>query len=212
MLRRLRFGFIAFTASVTCFALVIQFAYFLMWAEKHDMGTLYGIWNYFSYFTNLSNVFAALALIFAVKSHPNRDLLLQKASPITGVAVLLLMTCLVYNFMLQQQYHSSGLSLVADILLHDVSPALFIVFWWFFVPRKQLQFTDTLKWMLFPIGYFCYVLVRGHYLGHYPYPFLNAAKYGYMSVIENGLGMLAGFLSLSLLFVAGDRFKPKAAG
>lgn len=208
---RVKVAYIALAATVTWLALGIQFYFFIQWAIRRDMGALYGIWNYFSYFTHLSNLLAGLMLLFALNHRNDQELLLRKASTLTGAAVFLIMTCIIFNLELRHQSNSTGLSHIADIVLHDATPLLFLGFWWFCIPHSRLRIKDALGWLPFPVLYFCYVLIRGNLIGHYPYPFLNVAKYGYASVIGNGLEMLAGFLSMGLCFVAADRFKLSVA-
>jgi hypothetical protein len=55
-------------------------------------------------------------------------------------------------------------------------PILFLIYWWFAVPTDGIRWTDLPTWLLYPIGYFVYTLVRGPFARHYPYPFWIPAR------------------------------------
>ena len=55
--------------------------------------------------------------------------------------------------------------------------------------------------------YFGYILLRGHLLGVYPYPFVDVDKLGYALTIMNASGILAGFIVVAVLVVGLDRWK-----
>jgi len=52
-------------------------------------------------------------------------------------------------------------------------------------------------------------LLRGHLLGLYPYPFISVDRLGYPRVLLNALGILAGFVLVSLLLLGLDRWLGK---
>ena len=60
--------------------------------------------------------------------------------------------------------------------------------------------------MLYPMLYFAYLLLRGRLLGLYPYPFIAVDKLGYPQVLLNALGILAGFVLVSLVLLGIDRW------
>ena len=62
-------------------------------------------------------------------------------------------------------------------------------------------------WVLYPVLYFAYILLRGHLLGAYPYPFIDVEKLGYAQVFVNACGILAGFVLVALVVVGLDRWR-----
>ena len=61
-------------------------------------------------------------------------------------------------------------------------------------------------WTLFPLIYLIYSLIRGAIVQWYPYPFLNAAKYGYEQVIFNvGIMLLVFFSAGAILIVVNNK-------
>jgi len=55
-------------------------------------------------------------------------------------------------------------------------------------------------------------LVRGYFVGSYPYPFIDAAHIGYGRTMLNALGLLIGFIALGLLLVAFGRVRRRIIG
>jgi len=205
-----RVGFISLAAAVSWLALGIQFYINIHWAIHRGVGTMLVIWNFLSYFTNLSNLLAGLTFLYALISPSGSKALNQKTKHISAVAVFISMTGIIFSLELRNLGQSNNLSNIANILLHDVTPVIFLMFWWI-SPHTQLRVKHVLSWLTFPVLYFVYLLIRGYFLDHYPYPFVNVKRYGYESVIENGLWMLAGFLNMGLLLVVLEKFKLKLA-
>jgi len=98
---------------------------------------------------------------------------------------------------------------VADELLHDVMPVLFVIYWWFCVPKGTLQWRNLWPWLLYPLVYFIYALVRGYFVGSYPYPFIEVDTLGYPQVFSNAVMVLVAFVVISLVVIAVDRWKGK---
>jgi len=58
-------------------------------------------------------------------------------------------------------------------------------------PHRRLGFKKALLWLLFPVAYAIYALVRGGLTGWYPYPFLNPDVSGAESVVVTILSLFA---------------------
>jgi len=95
-----------------------------------------------------------------------------------------------------------GLQKLVDVLLHDLLPLLYLVFWFVLVRKNRLRWLDALWWLVFPTLYCGYLLLRGAWTGWYPYPFLDAGNGGYGSVARNGIMLLIAFLAVGLTFIA----------
>jgi hypothetical protein len=72
---------------------------------------------------------------------------------------------------------------------------LVVVFDWLSQPpQTRLVFRQTLPWLVFPLLYLVYVLIRGSIIGWYPYPFLDPAQAGgYRGVTLYGQGICVAF-------------------
>ncbi|CAN7345462.1 Pr6Pr family membrane protein [Phenylobacterium sp. LjRoot164] len=168
--------------------------------------------NFFSYFTILSNLLAAIALS-APTTAPDSPLGRFFAAPPVRTAVVLYtsVTAATYIVVLQALWSPQGLQWVADVTLHYVTPALFLVDWLAFTPKGTLRANAVIGWLIFPLGFGIYSLARGPVSGFYPYPFLDAGALGYAKVLTNMAVMSAFFLAVGLGFVLLDRLLRRRA-
>ena len=105
-----------------------------------------------------------------------------------------------------------GLQFVVDELLHSVVPVLFILFWFFFVPKDSLHWKGIFPWLLYPTLYCVFILVRGAFSGFYPYPFVNVTELGYGRVLLNAAGIVVVFLLIALLLMGAAKILSKITG
>jgi hypothetical protein len=92
------------------------------------------------------------------------------------------------------------------VLLHDVVPVLFLIYWGAYVPRGAVRWIGIIHWCTYPIVYFVYAMLRGALTHFYPYPFIDVAHLGYARVLGNAIGMLVGFILIAALLVAFKNF------
>lgn len=192
-------------AIVGWFALALQF--WLLVNKEDGQSFAMHTTNFFSYFTILSNILVALTLT-AAASGPSRSTLagfFQRPGVMAGVALYISVTGLVYFFILSGVWAPTGLDRVADQLLHYVMPLLYVVFWLAFVPKGRLSVWTVPGMLLFPVVYSIYSMIRGSFVGWYPYFFLDVGEFGWGRVGINILGLTAAFAVLAMIFVLLDR-------
>jgi hypothetical protein len=167
-----------------------------------------GLVSFFSYFTVLSNTLVATVLTCELTSRESaaRRWFLQPWVS-SGVSVSIAVVGLAYNLLLRHLWHPEGWQWLADELLHDVMPLLFLGYWWCCVPKGTLRLGHIALWMIYPLVYFAYSLLRGHLLATYPYPFIDVEKLGYPQVFINAGGLLLGFVLIALLLIGLDRWR-----
>jgi hypothetical protein len=159
--------------------------------------------RFFSFFTILTNILVAFCFtVLWLKSKSDWGMFFARPSTLTAITVYITIVGLVYNAVLRFLWKPEGLQMVVDELLHSVIPVLFIVFWMIFVPKRELRWKDTLQWLLYPLAYIIYIIIRGALSDFYPYPFIDVIKLGYSHALRNTFGLLIAFLALSLLLVA----------
>lgn len=128
---------------------------------------------YWSFLTNLSNT--ALVLIYVAELTGARWLGWFR-DPVTkaGMAGIMMLVMFFYHFMLAPTLPDlSPLLDTSNILLHYVTPLLFLVWWTAFSPHGALRFRD-LPMMLVPgLAYVLYVELRAPLAGEYPYTILD---------------------------------------
>lgn len=176
----------------------------------HQAGVFNAV-NYFSYFTNLSNVFAAIVLIISAFYLAKSRKPMQTDDIIRGASVLYMaVTGVVYALLLTDVEVSLQIPWV-NILLHYIMPIAVVIDWLIRPPATRLTFKQTWLWLIFPLAYLLYSLIRGAVLNWYPYPFLNPAHTGgYLGVILYCFGVLATFVVLSWLLMKASNNLAKA--
>ncbi|MFW6754127.1 Pr6Pr family membrane protein [Pseudomonas glycinae] len=167
-----------------------------------------GLVSFFSYFTVITNTLVAVVLTCAVtdrESAARRWFLQPWVS--SGITVSIAVVGLAYSILLRHLWHPQGWQFIADELLHDVMPLLFLAYWWLCVPKGSLRLKHLPLWLIYPLVYFAYALLRGHLLGAYAYPFIDVALLGYPQVFINAGGILLGFVLIALLVIGIDRWQ-----
>ncbi len=167
-------------------------------------GTDFHVSNYFSYFTNLSNIAAALVLLAGALVLPRRPWF----DTVRGAASFsMVVTGLIYAVLL------SGLSLgvtapwINDVL-HRIVPVVLLVDW--LVVRRNRPGASpwvALWWLVVPVAYLGYTLVRGPLAADwYPYPFLDPTRSGgYPRVGLTCVVLAVGMAALALALAWGAR-------
>ena len=161
--------------------------------------------NFFSYFTNLSNIFAALVfLLGALALLRRRERGLPVASDlIRGAAVAAMaIVGIVYGILLRNEDLGTLLPWV-NAVVHYIMPVAVVADWLYAPPISRLSLRQTGYWLIYPLLYLIYTLVRGTIVDWYPYPFLNPAKAGgYGSVTMYVIAIFVAFLIVGWLLVA----------
>lgn len=174
--------------------------------NTREVSVLHTIIRFFSYFTILTNSLVAIYFtclwLFA---NTKAGQFFKKFSTTTAITVYILVVGIIYNLLLRNIWVVTGWGKVADELLHSFIPLYFLMHWFFFTERKRLVWKDALNWLLYPIGYFIYTLIRGTITNTYPYPFINVTKLGYQQTLINCLGVGLLFYGLCLSFIAISR-------
>ncbi|MBT2338867.1 MULTISPECIES: Pr6Pr family membrane protein [Pseudomonas] len=203
----MRQRFVSVTALLGWAGLSIQLYLILLGRWELSASLLGGLVNCFSFFTVLTNTLVAVVLTWEQTPRPSaaRRWFLRPGVS-SGVAASIALVSLAYNLLLRHLWQPSGWQFVADELLHDVVPLLYIIYWWRWVPKGTLRLGHIGLWVIYPVVYFAYVLLRGNLLAAYPYPFIDVADLGYPQVFINAAGILLGFVAIALAVVGLDRW------
>ncbi len=164
--------------------------------------------NYFSFFTIQSNLLAAAVLIWSVTGDQDRrdpatvDLVRGAATLylcITGLVVVLLLSG-------RQEELAVPLKWV-DAVVHQVMPIVLLADWLIVPPTTRIPFRRALVWLVYPLVYAAYSLIRGPLVDWYPYPFLNPNHVGGYGVVALSCVGIAGgtFFLTWLVIVLGNR-------
>lgn len=160
-------------AALIAFTVIVQLVEALTRTVPADAG------NFFSYFTIQSNII--VAVVFAVAAVIQ---LKQRAEPrwldrVRGAAtVYISITGVVYALLLSNIDVNTPLPW-ANVVLHYVVPIVTVVDWLLDLPERTIPFRAALVWLVYPLAYLAYSLIRGPIVDWYPYPFLNPDPHGY---------------------------------
>jgi hypothetical protein len=132
--------------------------------------------NFFFYFTILSNLLAVV-LLGGQALWP--DWMRSNAFLRGGVTLFMTMTGLVYAVVLAPLGVSvGGYAPWANFVHHNLAPTAVLIDWLLFPPRQKLRTSASWLWLIFPVVYFAFTVLRGSGNGFYPYPFLNPDNAG----------------------------------
>ena len=188
----------ALVAMICWVGLAVQFS--ATSGNQHDV--LATSWILLRYFTVITNLLVAGIMTWVAIGGRVRPALLG------GITIAILLVGVVYMTLLRGLIDLSGGALLADTLLHKVSPIAMTLWWLLFAPRQALRWSDALWWAVYPLAYFAYALVRGHYEHKYPYPFMDVGKLGGLQTAINAGGIALGFMGAGLALVWLDSWRP----
>jgi hypothetical protein len=203
MLRRV---FTVITAILGWIGLLIQFPLTIANSHAQGMNLAGGIVVYLSFFTILTNLLVAVALSASLWPKSRMGNFFSRPSLTAALAAYIATVGIIYSLLLRELWDPEGLQKTADVLLHDVVPLLFVAAWLFTFSKARLPWRTVLPWLVYPLAYLGFALIRGALTGRYPYPFIDAAKIGYSAVLGNAAVLLVAFAILCLLIVAIGRW------
>lgn len=180
--------------------------YWLIVREASGAALLATTVNFFSYFTILTNLLAATALLAPVAApHSSVGRFLARCSVRTAIAGYIIIVGVVYYLLLRNLSHAHGWTLAFERALHYVTPPLYVLDWLLFVPKGEAKWSTGVVSLGLPAAYVVWTLTHGAITGWYPYPFVDVADLGYPQTLLNIAGLVLAFLALELALVAVDR-------
>lgn len=203
--KRTAFWFAVFAGAVAWIGVLLQLYLSISSSLVAGRTIAEGLISYLGYFTVLTNILVALVLsipIVSSASAPGR--FFHRPGVETATAAAIALVCVAYHLLLRHIWNPQSWQLLADVLLHYVTPILYLAYWWVAVPKRKLRWWHVAAWTSYPAGYVAYMLIRGELTGLYPYYFLDVDALGYTKSLTNALGVFAGFVFIALgLLVAG---------
>lgn len=154
--------------------------------------------NFFSYFTNLSNIFVAVVMLVGaihraqyLEPKPWEDLI--RGASVAGITVV----GIVFSILLRDAEMGSLMPWV-NAVTHYIMPVAGVVDWLYQPPKSKLGLRQIPYWLIFPLLYLFYTVIRGTIIAWYPYPFLNPANAGgYGGVMLYSLAIIGLFVVVS---------------
>lgn len=180
-------------ASRIAFALLLAVA--LGVAADHAAASATGPGDFFGYFTRLSGMAACLVLLAGgwagLRDRPGVP------DEVRGAVVLYMtITGIMYGLILTEP-HNTLMPTWTHHVLDQLMPVVLIADWLADPPHHRVTYRRAAYWLVLPIIYVGYALIRGAATDRYAYPFLDPARgvggYGRVTV---------ACLLLTVLFVA----------
>lgn len=190
-------------AAIGFFGLGLQ--YWLLYADMAANGAsvIEITWRYFVWFTLLTNTFVALVMARAALKPESLTGLNAPRTELMAVTSIMFV-CIVYNLLLASRWDPQGWQKVADVIVHEVVPVLFLLFW-VLRPHGALSWRDAAFAALWPLAYAVYGLTRGRFDNFYPYFFMDPTSISYAQIAVNLVGLVAAFGAGALLLIGISR-------
>jgi hypothetical protein len=164
------------------------------------------LFNLFSYFTIQSNLFV-LGTSIALAVSIGRDGLLWRVIRLDAMLGIII-TGLVYDFVLAELVHPTGWALAATIGFHYISPWATLLGWLVFGPRPRMSWRVMALAFIWPVLWLVGTFVRGALTGWYPYPFLDVDLIGLGDSLRNSGVILLVAVGIAALLVVLDKRMP----
>lgn len=167
--------------------------------------------RYLSFFTNLSNFALVLVYATALAAAERRPAWLASALARATALAMILLTMLIYYFVLSPTENPQGWAKASTIAAHYIAPLLYLGWWVVYARTGTLGLRDVPLMLVVPGIYMAFVLVLGRITGSYPYSMLNADRHSDSGVALHGIGLLILLVLLCLSVVGLDRMKSRPA-
>ncbi|EJQ51350.1 Uncharacterized protein BWINRASL_02574 [Bacillus mycoides] len=146
--------------------------------------------NFFSYFTIESNILVAVILLLSSLGTATFGRSEQFGVLRGAATVYILTTGLIYFLLLRGLEESLQTPIPwVNTVLHYIMPLAMILDWVINPPTKTITWKQATSWLIFPILYVIYSLIRGPFVNWYPYPFLDPRIGGYGKVLLYSIGI-----------------------
>ena len=178
-------------AIATTVAIVWQ----LGWGIRNNSD--FDVVNFFSFFTILSNLLAT-GVLYWFAAHRQHS-----ATPtmewIRGAAVTYMaVTGVVYGLLLSGYTSELQTALPwVNNLVHRIMPLVLVIDWLLNPPSFRFTRPAIPGWLVFPLLWLIYTLIRGPIVDWYPYPFLNPDRvngYGGVALYCLGIALFIGLM------------------
>lgn len=193
----------AIGALIGLFGLGLQ--YWLLFVDMSANGAspLDVLWRFYVYFTLLTNTFVTVVMARAALKPDSLTGLNAPRVELMAVTSIMFV-CIVYNVLLAPRWDPQGWQKVADVIVHDIVPVTFLLFW-ALRPHGALKWSDAAFAALWPLAYAVYGLSRGLIDKFYPYFFMDPTSASYAQISLNLVGLMVAFALGALLLIGISR-------
>ncbi|MFD6354014.1 Pr6Pr family membrane protein [Nocardia tengchongensis] len=179
----------------------------LAWIPLRNLGNPnYSYVNFFSYFTIQSNILGLIVLVVGGLKDPAG----RRWQVLRGAATLYLTITLIIYAVLLADIDVQLTERWINDTLHRVIPIVLIADWLLVAAALKPTVKLILGWLIYPLAYGAYTLVRGPFADWYPYPFIDPREQGYGALTIGLVVMAVVFAILGVIVAALNGLVPKA--
>lgn len=169
-------------------------------------GGIFRVIDTLSYFTIWSVLLVAITTTMIYRN-PDSTATKLHAARLTSL-MMISITAIFYVLLLSQDDQPISWNIYTNFLNHYLTPAVTILVFIFFGPRKWFKFKTVFQALIIPTIFLIYTFIRGAIITKYPYPFLDAYTNGYPATLLQVLTILiSGFIFL-IVFYLYDKLLP----
>jgi hypothetical protein len=168
-------------------------------------------WDFYVYFTNLSNYYCLLIvfieLIQTIRKKKDDYITTLPRGKFVGMMSILL-TFIIFNFILGPGRSSKDNFSFESLSLHFILPIMYLLDWFLFYRRKKMNWKYPLFALSFPAGYLIFIILHAMILNFdtsiislngyspliYPYFFIDFSKQGI-----DGVLIWSGYIAIALV-------------
>lgn len=188
-------------ASVAWFGLVVQIVCSVQDALAENASIATYLINQFSRFSIQTTTLVALVGTLAFL-RPQPASFLLRPSVQAALVVYVVVVGVIFEVLLRSD--SQGMEFV-DPILHGIIPVLYLSYWLIFAPKGTLSWVDPALWLIYPLFFFVYTMMRGMIFGAYLRHVSEVIKQGYHEVFLDTLVFFTAFLAVGLILVSVDQ-------
>lgn len=188
-------------AIITWFAVIAQF---MLMIQNRVESVPETIIRFFSFFTILTNTL--VAVYFTLQLFSKKE---PKSGSLTAVTLYITIVGLVYQIVLRPIWNPEGMQMIVDELLHSIVPVCVLIYWMLFANKRAIKWNQIPKWLIYPLIYFVFILVRGNFSNFYPYPFVNVDELGMSTVLVNSVILMIVFIVIATILVGLGKLSSK---
>jgi len=209
-LKSKRFAYIALIMALLGIAIKLTVVFTFDNHLIKEFPELINGWNYFGFFTVLTNFMVDLWLILlAISIFISSDALngfLTRPFLQGFITVMIFTVGFIYCFIMFwfDIVYSASLwwGNLANFWNHAIVPTIIVLLYFRTTDGKKLSMKNVALWMVYPLAYLIFSMIRGNKVGWYPYPFLEAGWEIYAELDINptlGIAICIAFLFFFIL-------------
>ena len=157
--------------------------------------------QFFSYFTIVTTLL--VSIYFSKKLFSSSEATTFKfehPEDLTAITIFALIVGIVYHIVQKPLWNPEGIDLIIDTIHHTLIPIGTLTVWLMMKNKEVLDLKRLFKWLLYPVLYVFFVLMRGYFSNFYPYAFMNVGTLGLAKVMLNLAIILVLSTALMLIF------------